>query len=179
MRKVSKFLAGALISTSMLAVSVPALATEIAVVNIQTIMRDSTAAQSVREQLESKQKEYQAQIAKKEQSLQTEEKELAKQRGVLAKEAFEGKVEAFRKKATSTQQEVAKKKQKLDNGFEGALNDIQKSVSDIITELAAEKKFDVAVPTTQVLYAKPTMDISDDVLKRLNERLPKVKVDFE
>lgn len=163
------------------ALSAPAFAqgTTIAVVNIQGIMRDSAAAKSVRQQLEAKQKTYQAEIAKIEEQMQKEEQELGKQRSVLSQEAFEEKVKAFRTKATTTQRDVQAKKATLDNAFEGALNDIQKVVTEIIAELAKEKGFQLAVPTSQLLYAQPDMDISATVLERLNQKLPKVNVKFE
>ncbi|MFO0389767.1 MAG: OmpH family outer membrane protein [Alphaproteobacteria bacterium] len=172
-----------LLATAILMATSPAtLAAEgqnFAVVNIQQIMKDSTAAKSVREQLESKQKTFQAEITKKEEQLKKEDQELAKQRSVLAKEAFEEKARAFRTKATDMQKEVQSKKAMLDNGFERALGDIQKVVSDIIVELAKEKGFSMAIPTSQILYADPKMDISAEVLEKLNKKLPKVDVKFE
>ncbi len=176
-------LAAALLSTA----SAPALAqdtslistTKTAVVNIQMIMRDATAAKSVREQLEAKQKAYQAEISKKEEALQKEDQELGKQRATLAKDVFEAKVKALREKATTTQKEVASKKATLDSAFEGALGQIQKAVSDIITDLSKEKGFVVALPSSQILYADPSMDISQEVLTKLNAKLPKIDVKFE
>lgn len=175
-------LAGAaalLICTAALPAQADPMQATVAVVNIQGIMRDSSAAKSVREQLEQKQKAYQAEISKKEEALQKEDQELAKQRGVLAKEAFEEKVKAFRAKATDTQREVATKKAMLDNALERSLADIQKATTDIIAELAKEKNFNLAIPTSQLLYADSGMDISAEVLKRLNEKLPSVSVKFE
>ena len=151
----------------------------IAVVNIQQIMKDSTAAKSVREQLESKQKSFQADITKKEESLKKEDQELAKQKSVLAKEAFEEKARAFRSKATDVQKEVQSKKAMLDGAFERAIGDIQKATTDIIADIAKEKGFEIAIPTSQILYADSKLDISADVLEKLNKKLPKLDVKFE
>jgi outer membrane protein len=151
----------------------------IAVVNIQQIMKDSTAAKSVRDQLESKQKSFQGDITKKEEALKKEDQELAKQKNVLSKEAFEEKARAFRNKATEVQKEVQSKKAMLDGAFEQAISDIQKATTDIIGELAKEKGFIVAVPTSQILYADTSLDISKEVLDRLNKKLPKLDVKFE
>ena len=170
----------ALIIAAIIGFSAPTMAeTNIAVVDIQKIMRDSTAAKSVRTQLESKQKAYQAELKKKETAMQKEEKELSAQRAALSPEAFEKKVNAFRTKATTVQKDVQKKKSALDRGFEKALNDIQKSVNGIITDLAKEKGFDLAIPSGQLLYAEPSMDMTSEVLSRLNKKLPKVSVSFK
>lgn len=165
--------------TLLVAVAMPAMAeTNIAIVDIQQIMRDSSAAKSVRTQLESKQKAYQAELKKKEEAMQKEEQSLASQRATLSPEAFEKKVNDFRKKATEMQQDVQKKKAALDKGFEKALNEIQSTVNSIITELAKEKGFNVAIPSGQLLYHEPGMEITSEVLDRLNKKLPKVSVSF-
>ena len=153
--------------------------TRIAVVNIQGVMRDATAAKSVREQLEAKQKTYQSELSKREESLQKEDQELAKLRTTLSKEAFEAKVKEFREKTTSTQKEVASKKATLDNAFENSLAQIQKITTDIISEISKEKGFVVALPSSQILYADSALDISSEVLSRLNQRLPRIDVKFE
>jgi len=156
----------------------------VAVVNIQQVMKDSTAAKMVREKLEEKQKSFQSELNKKDEALQKEEKELAKQKGVLAKEAFEEKAAAFRKKVTDMQKEVQSKKGMLDNAYGHALADIQKAVAEIVAELAKEKGFLLAIPmeappTWQILYADSKLDISSEVLSRLNKKLPKLDVKFE
>lgn len=175
-------LAALVISTS-LCLSAPSFAQAtkptIAVVNIQAVMKDSTAAKSIREQLESKQKAFQAEITKKEEALQKEDQELAKQKSVLSKEAFEEKARAFRARATDVQKEVQSKKALLDSAFERSLNDIQKGVNDIIAAMAKEKGFTVALPTSQILYSDSSLDISKDVLEQLNKKLPKVDVSFD
>ena len=169
-----------LLITMAFGLSAPATAeTKIAVVDIQKIMRDSTAAKSVRTQLETKQKAYQAEIKKKEGDMQKQEQQLAKQRNTLSPEAFQKKVEEFRKKATTMQKDVQKKKAALDRGFEKSLNDIQKVVNEIITAQAKEKGFQIAIPSGQLLYAEPSMDITSTVLSQLNAKLPKVSVSFK
>ena len=171
------------IMASTLVFAAPAFADDakqtIAVVNIQQVMKDSTAAKSVREQLETKQKSFQANISKKEEALQKEDQELGKQKSVLSKDAFEEKVKAFRTKATEAQKDVQSKKALLDSAFERSLNDIQKSVTDIIADIAKEKGFAIAVPTSQILYAAPNLDISAEVLEKLNKKLPKLDVKFD
>ena len=179
-----KLTLGSVITIAMLAFAPATMADAatpnlIAVVNIQQIMRDSTAAQNVREQLESKQKAFQAELSKKEEELQKEDQDLAKKHGVLSKSAFDEKSAKFRAKATEVQKEVQAKKAMLDNAFEHSLNDIQKVVGDIISDMAKEKGFAMAIPTSQILFADPKLDISTDVLTRLNQKLPKMEVKFD
>lgn len=169
------------VTAAMLAMPVTshAASSAIAVINVQQVMGESVAAKSMRAQLEKKQNEFQEAISKKEKVLQKDDKELSKQRSVLSKEAFEKKLRTFQGKATQLQKDVQAKKALLEVSSARALSDIQKATTQIISDLAKEKGFKVAIPTSQVLYAEDSLDISDEVLKRLNKKLPKLVVTFE
>lgn len=162
----------------MLFIAPVSAANPIATVNVQEIMQKSTAGHSIKEQMESKQKTYQDEMTKKEKQFKAEQEELVKQRSVLKPDAFEKKVKEFRKKEASVQREVQTKKEELDNAFANALGQVQKAVYDIVSEMAKEKGYSVVMPTTQLLWADPTTDITKDVLAKLNETLPKVSVTF-
>ncbi len=157
---------------------VQAAESKIAILNIQQIMKDSTAAKSVRDQLDAKRKSFESEMAKKEEDLRKEDQDLSKQRSVLAPEAFEKKLKDFREKASVAQRDVAAKRSQLDNAFTNAVNDIQKVVTDIVTQLAKDKGYSLVVPTSQLVWADPALDISKEVLTQLNQKLSKVTVKF-
>ncbi len=147
---------------------------KIAVVDIQRIMKDSLAAKDLKAQLESQRNQYQADIKTKEDKLKKEEEDLAKQKNVLAKDALTAKQKAFVDDINAVRKDVQEKRVKLDNGYKNALNEIQKVVQDIINDLAKEKGFNLAIPTSQLVFAHKDFDISDEVLNRLNKKLPKL-----
>lgn len=157
----------------------PAAGVTIATVNIQEIMHDSTAAQSIKEQLDTKQKSFQAEMTKKEAQFNADEQELRKQRSVLAPEAFEKKFKAFKAKETAAQKEVQSKRAELDNAFSSSLAEIQKAVFDIVGAMAKEKGYIAVMPASQILWSDPSLDITKDVLAKLNTTLPKVAVTFK
>jgi len=154
-------------------------ANTIATINYQTLMASSTAAKSAHEQIEAKVKSMQSEISKKDESFQKEHQEIDKQHSVLSKEAFEEKKRSFAEKVTTAQKEVQSKRAMLDAASERAGNEIQKTITDIIGEMAKEKGFIIAVPTSQILYADPKLDITSEVLDRLNKKLPKLDVKFD
>lgn len=151
----------------------------IAVINIQSIMHDSTAAKSVKSQLDAKQKSYQDELSKKEEKLNKEDQELAKQKDILSKEEFEKKFRKLKQEVVEGQKDVQSKKAALDKAFAQALNDIQKSVYDIVSEISKERGYIMVVPTSQILYADQKLDISAEVLQKLNKNLPDLKVKFD
>lgn len=160
-------------------IATPALADmSVGVVNIAKIMKESKAASSVRTQLQAKQKSFQADLDSKEKELYAEDQSLVKAKDKTDKAAFEKKVKDFREKAAKEQRGVQQKKAELDKAFAGALEDIQKNVIDITKQVAAEKKMNLVLSSAQVLYSDDTLDITDEVLKRLDAKLPSVSVKF-
>lgn len=161
-----------------LAVASPAIAAEYAVINVQKIMQDSKVATSVRNQLKAKQDAFKSELDAKEDALQKEDQELAKQRTVLSQEEFNAKYNAFRKKAAETQKDVQVRRRALDKGFANAFAQIQKTVTDIAAEVCKEKSYNMAISANHVLYADPALDITGDVLSRLDQRMPSINVQF-
>ena len=58
----------------------------------------------------------------------------------------------------------------------GKVND---KIKDIIADIAKEKDFEVIIPSSQTLYYKDALDISNEVLKKLNKKITKADVKFE
>ena len=150
----------------------------VAVINIQDIMRDSLAAKSVKKKLESKQKSFQNEMTKKEKALKSKESSIASQRGKLSAAEFEKQVKSFQSSAVKAQREVSTKKAKLDKAFADSLATIQKTVVSISKDIAKQRGVKVVMPTSQLLYADPSMDITKEVLAQLNKKLPNVSVNF-
>ena len=162
---------------TLMAGATPAFAQAIGVVNVQKIMKDSKAAQSVRTQLQAKQKSFQTELETKEKTLLAEDQALAKEQATAKdKAAFEKKVKDFRTKAANTQREVQAKKAQLEKAFAGSLEQIQNTVIAIVKEVATEKKMNLVVSSAQVLHSEASMDITAEVLKRLDTKLPSVSV---
>jgi outer membrane protein len=156
-----------------------ASAGEIAIVNVQSIVKNSLASKDIQAQLEKKRGEYQKEIDKQEAKLRKEDEELSKQRNILSKEAYEEKVKAFRKEVETVQKGVQQKRGQLDKAYANALMEVQKVTVQIISEMSAKQGFSVAVPSEQILFAKDGLDISKDVLSELDKRLTKVAVKIE
>ena len=152
--------------------------TSVGVVNVAKIMQESKAATSVRSQLQTKEKSFQAEFDQKQKDLHAEDMALVKEKDKVDKDAFGKKVKAFQDKAVQVQQQVQQKKGALDKALGASLEEIQKTVLEIVKQVAAEKKMNLVVSSAQVLYSDQTFDITDEVLKRLDAKLPTVAVKF-
>ncbi|MDB2414773.1 OmpH family outer membrane protein [Rickettsiales bacterium] len=154
-------------------------ASNIAVVDIKAIMEGSKAAEDVRNQIKKSRNKYQSEIAKKEETLRQDDQKLAKLHSTLSPEAFEAKKKEFKEKLIEVQRDVQIKRSKLDTALTKALETIQETILSIVEDLAKEKKFDLALPNSQVLYSDESLDITQEVLDLLNKKLPKVKISID
>lgn len=168
-----------LCAAAVLAAGEARAADTVAVINYQQILHDSSAGKSVKEQLDAKQRSFQAEMSKKEDDLNKKQEKLAQERAVLSPDAFEKKAKEFRAEANAAQHDVKAKSGELENALFTATNDIQKTVLDIVSKIAKQRGYTLVLPTSQLLYADSKLDITNDVLNQLNATLPKVNVSFK
>jgi Skp family chaperone for outer membrane proteins len=74
------------------------------------------------------------------------------------------------------QRRVQDRARELDRAFNAAMAEVQKAVIPIVKEMTVQRNFNVVVDKSQVLFAKKTLDITEDVVVILNQRLSSVKV---
>ncbi|MCZ6887500.1 MAG: OmpH family outer membrane protein [Gammaproteobacteria bacterium] len=149
---------------------------QVAVLDYQKILRDSSSAVDIKAQVERQRQIYQDQITKQEQELRDADQELARQRTILAPEAFAQKRREFEERVAEVQREVQSRKRELDQAYDYGIQQVQQALVGIITELAEERGFNLILSRQQIVYADKSLNISEEVLVRLNERLPKVTV---
>lgn len=174
-----KKLSLAIILVAFTSLSAIAAEPKIVVVDIQRIMKDSLAAKDLKTELEAKKNQYQASINAKKDKLTKEMDELVKQKNVLAKDALQQKQKSFVAERDAVIKDARDKQISFDNAYKNALNEIQKAVLDIVSDMAKEQGFNIAIPTSQLIYASNEFDVSAEVLKRLDKKLPKVSLKFE
>jgi outer membrane protein len=152
---------------------------KVAVIDIVKIMNDSLAAKSITEQITKKRDQFQKQITSTEDKLVQENKDLTAQRDKLSQDAFDKKVSAYREKVMKNQEQVDGLRRQLDAAYANAVQEVQKYVSEIVTTIAEDKKIEVVIPSQQLLYAKKDLDITAEVLKKLDTKVTKIQVKFE
>jgi outer membrane protein len=147
-----------------------------AVIDYQRILRDAAAARSIREQIEDRRKTYQEEISKEEQRLHEADKEFAKQRSLLTPEAFAEKRRAFEEDLAEVQHLVQERRRELDRVAAIALNEVKDALIEIVTGMAEERGFNLVLPSSEVLFFARRIDLTEEVLVKLDAMLPKVVV---
>ncbi len=148
----------------------------IAVVDVQSILRDSKASKSIRPQIENLHATYQAAVRKREGELRKASQDLQRQRAILSPDAFAKKRREYETKARAAQTEFQIRKRQLDSAYNIAIGKVQQSMLVGAAKIANERKLDLVLPKSIIILSAKNLDITKEVLERVNKILPSVKV---
>lgn len=180
MKRIAVFVTGVfvtlMVTGAVLEARAEANAPKIAVIDIQIILRESKAMKGVRDQIEEQRKKFQAEITDQEKKLRAGGQALEKQRAVLSPEAFVQKQRELQAKVVEVQGQVQSRRRRLDQAFAQAADTFQKTLIQLVEGVAKEKGYNLVFPKAQIVYAAPAFDITALTLKRLNKKLPSLKV---
>jgi outer membrane protein len=147
-----------------------------AIIDVQKILRESTAVRQLSQQIQKSRDDYQAELKGKEQELRTADQELSRQRTILTAEVFAQKRKDLEARVASLQRDVQERKRNLDQTFASGMSQVQAVLAQIAKEIAEERGLDLILSKATVVIVKPAFEVTGEALKRLNERLPTVKV---
>jgi outer membrane protein len=157
--------------------SMPVKAAEdVLIVNLQYVVSQSKSGVSLRKQSESLNKEVVDLRDSISKDLQAKGKKLEEDKTLLAPEVFQERLVALQTEAESKQAELQAKVQKIQEAIQRASQSIDSVMSPILTELVNEKGAKILLDRQAILFGDPKLDISAEVVKKLNKRLPDVKV---
>ena len=153
--------------------------TSIAIVDLNLILSESKAAKDATKQFEAIQKSTEDTMISSDKKMLDERNKLIEQQSVIAPEAFELKAKDYENKLQDYQADKQNKLRKLEGILQKARNEILENVKPILEDLSKELGVTVILEKNSVLLSANNMDITDDVIKKLNKKLPKIKVTLD
>jgi Skp family chaperone for outer membrane proteins len=152
----------------------------IALINYSSILEKSKAGKSVNDQIVKQREIYLEAMKKIQAELEKESKELEQQQSILAQDVFEAKVKEFRQKQLQGKQTENSYRRALDQMQGKGLKVIEEELDKILQAIAEERGIDIVMkagtPSSIILKARKELFITDDVIKALDEKLPKVTI---
>ncbi len=151
----------------------------IALVDVDGVLRAATANNRIKELLDGQRGKFQEEFRKIELDLQQTERDLMAKRELMAQNEYDKLVKAFQGRVSAVQKEIQFKRQSIDNAYQKALNDIRNVTIDVVKEIAAERQLDMILKRDASVIFLPHLNISDEVLMRLNERTKNARIEVE
>ncbi|MCB9739982.1 MAG: OmpH family outer membrane protein [Deltaproteobacteria bacterium] len=163
---------------------------KIAVVDLQKVLLSTKEGKSAKSKFEALQNKKKKQLKRKDDELKKREKELLQERVAIEKEladaakagatsipeglkakaqAFQQKIMAFQKEVMEFQQAQKDALEKLQAKEAELLKPIEDKIRKHIGEIAKERGFAVVLSRVAVVYAVESVDITDEVSKRIGK----------
>ena len=140
------------------------------------ILNESIAGKKAQKDLKDKLENGLNNISKKEKNLQSEEKKIIAQKKLISDEEYKKKVTELRKKVIDLQRDkknlldtVAKQRSK-------ARSELLKNLNPVIKKYMEEKKIRYVMDKKSLILADESLDITKDIIKRLNDKIKTVKL---
>ena len=151
----------------------------IGLADLNGILRAADANKKVRELLDTQRQKFQDEFSVVEAELQQTERDLMSKRELLSADEYDKQIKAFQQRVTQLQKDIQRKRQAIDNAYQKAQSDIRSEALSIIAEIAREMKLDLVLNRDSSLIFLPHLNISDEVLTRLNERTKNARIEIE
>ena len=169
----------ALIVLSLAPIQAHAAAPTIAIVDVEKILAESKAAQALQKQLQAKKESFQKEFSTKEKQLKDTEVSLLAEKDKVTAEEFAKKRKAYEEKIMDTRKLFQKSRNSLDQGLAKAMAELRKNIVEATAAVADEKGYDIVLSRESVLIAEKTLDITTDVLTKLDAKITTIPLKVE
>ncbi len=150
--------------------------TSIGVIDINKILAESDAAVMASKQIEEIAIEVENEIKNSDEEIIKEQNLLIESQAIMAPEAFESKRIEYEKKVQNYNSERQSKLLKIDELIAVSRNNVLNALKPILEEISNEKGITILLEKGSVMLNADKMDITDEVLKKLNKEFPELKV---
>ena len=146
-------------------------------IDLNKIMNNSIAGKSITSQLENNHKKNILKFKNIEEELKKEEAEIISQKNIITKEEFEKKIIDLRDKANKFRKERNDNINNLNNQRLEATSKMITLVRPILSEFSDQNSISLIIDKKNIIIGKSLLDITDDILKIVNEKIGKIKLD--
>jgi outer membrane protein len=148
----------------------------IAIVDTKVILEKAKAAIGARQQLDKIRASFQQSVRAHQDEVNRLGQDLARERAVLTQEAFQQRMNDVLQKRNDYQRQLQEQQEKLAAASRAAAQKIEGVVGEIVDEFKKERQYSLVVLRSATMGTPAVPDITQDVLGRLDRRLPRVDV---
>ena len=145
--------------------------------DLNMIMANSNAGKSINSQLEDNHKKNIANFKKLEEALKNEEAKIISQKTVISKEDFEKKIMNLRDKANKYRKERNDSINNLNNPRLDATQKMITLIRPILSEYSDNNSISLIIQKRNIIIGKTSLDITDDILKIIDEKIEKIALE--
>ena len=150
---------------------------KIAYIDIDKLLNDSIAGKLITKKIENKYKTDLEIFKNTESQLAKEEKEILAQKNILSSDEFNKKVSNFKNKVKDFRNKKKASSDKLNKIKSKSTSILIKNINPLIEEYAKNNMIDIILPKDSILIARSDLEITNIILKLLNDKIKEIKID--
>jgi len=151
----------------------------IAVLDVQRVRRDAAAAQGIRAAVEAERTRVEDQIEAARRQILADEEQLRQQQAILAPEVLNQRRADLERRYQELRRRADQTNAALNNAVNQGMSTLRKEMANVLGDVMQERAINLTLPRAAVLLFDPQLDITDEVLARLDQRLPSVEFRLE
>lgn len=151
----------------------------IAVVDVQALLNDSDAAMDVKKQAAELRNSYQKEFEELEKKLRGMEKDFVAQKDKLSEEQIVAKRKEFEKQLIDAQMQVKKRKKQLEDAVGKATDALRSKILEIVATMSTQRGYHLVISRNDVVIVSSELDVTREVLDKLNEDLKSIKLEIK
>lgn len=148
----------------------------VGVVDADKIVQDCKAGQGLKAQADQKQKQIKADYDKQQKQFDDAARNLLQQRGTLSDADFQKKKEALRQQGDQETKSLNDRQRTLERGIAKGQAQIVQALVDVVKDVSKARGLTLVVSKAVTPYFDASYDISQEVMQKLNAKLPSVKL---
>jgi Skp family chaperone for outer membrane proteins len=146
---------------------------------LRQVLRRAAAAKSIRLAMDAKRKEFEAEISTERKIIQAAEQNLRKQSTILSPEAINEKRRELENNISDFRRKAEQRRGTLNRAFTGATRILRNEMAKVLAALMKERKITITLARKAVLVFDQRLNVTDEVLRRLDKSLPTIALDFK
>lgn len=150
----------------------------VATMNVDLLMMQSDAARQIQEKSEKVRAEIKAEVEVHEKVLRKED-ERVRALEVQGDPSFASEYKKLEKKFQEAQKKYSAREAMLNEVFQKAREQVVNTLSELVEVYAQQEQIMLVLPAKVVIYEHESLDITQEMLRRLNKALPKIEINVD
>ena len=149
----------------------------IVVIDMKLVLSKATSWKTLQSEIKVLEESFKKDISKEESDLKKDQKSLLAQKSVISEEEYKEKEDVFRANVKKTQTKIENIRRDLETTMAKGMQVIQAEAIKHLKKIASQEGYLLVLDAASTVIAADKINISELVAKKLNETLPKIKIE--
>ena len=145
-------------------------------IDFKYILNESKAGKKAQNSLKTKLENGLNRLKEQEKNIQEEEKKIIQQKKLITADEYKKKINGLRNKVSTLQKDRNKLLEDVSKQRTKARNELLKNLIPILKDYMKEKNIRIVLDKKSILLADENLNITDDIMKILNQKLNSIKL---